>query len=78
MNGECPYYQILTRRMRNIKSRSDGQPPDAVILSIPWCSHKHSPMPLRKTGTPDATQQLQCEGNLHKCQIPTGKQAGSI
>ena len=61
--AKCPFYQIHMHR--------PAGEPQSALEPVPWCSHTHSPVPIRAaTDAAGGAPKLQCGGDLERCAIP--------
>lgn len=70
--SDCPLFRIHRRTLRGDEI-TGSQQASVTVVTVPYCDHKHSPMPRSSIGTFGASTRLQCGGDLERCQVPLDK-----
>lgn len=68
----CAFYQTARYDLDSRTIRADRQR-NVQTVEVPWCSHRHSPAPHRRTAMVSAAHVLRCNGDFASCQVPPDK-----
>jgi hypothetical protein len=70
----CQFYNLYTKELQSNEIRPDRQSSDLPVINVPFCNHKHSPLPRDKVAHIIRGQiSLTCNGEISKCQVPRDK-----
>lgn len=72
---DCAFYQIHHQeRPQSEELNPTRQHRPTRYVDMPYCEHKHSPLPLRQVkGLVLVSTALECKGMFEKCTIPKHK-----
>lgn len=70
--SDCPFYKVHVRHLQSRETTPDRQLHNHKTITIPWCSHKHSPVSqsLATSVVVGGANLLTCKGDIEKCLIP--------
>lgn len=70
--SDCQFYNVEVKRPKSNEISNDGQAAPSKKISMPWCSHKYSPVSKTiATNSLGGGNRLTCEGSLDNCAIST-------